>query len=60
LARAIDNPGQWIKPQDHYGTTAANLAVVRVVQALVDSLDLKLFEFKYDRFRSNHITEENN
>lgn len=62
VKNAMDNPEVWITAYDHHPKNHRMMAreVVRIAQRVVESLELRYFEFREDAIRCCHIirTEE--
>lgn len=43
IAKAMRNPGSWIDAIDHYPTHQANIKLVRLIENIIASLELKGF-----------------
>lgn len=49
IARAMENPRQWIKVEDHEGTLGANRHLLRVIGSALQALGLGYFRLDHNK-----------
>jgi hypothetical protein len=57
VAQAMETPGVWITCADHHDNKWTRREIVRVCRKVVESLDLKFFEFLPESIRCCHVVK---